>query len=143
MKCVLDFGEREILPEVASVFTKIKGSETVVLKRISEDNFKKIMKFADTYSRMDSKTRDTYNPDKWADTNAKIWYDTEISDLSMPDIIQILNACDELGFEPLSNIGCWHVANVIRGKSPAEMRELLQIPSTSPDALDTDSILWE
>jgi hypothetical protein len=140
MKCELDSGDREVSSDLVAIFKKVKESDVLQLKReISDENYDRLMKFAGAYSRMDTKMRETYNPKKWEGSHAESWYKMEIQDLSLPDVIQILNVSTKLGFEPMIEVGCWHIANLIKDKSTEEIRKLLKIADETSDA---DLINW-
>jgi S-phase kinase-associated protein 1 len=121
-----------ISSDAVPLLGNIKSSQEPLNVGTVKDNIIDILcQFVDEYSRMGITEKKLYDdPRNWSNTSSEYsWYMKVFGDMPMSDVIELTNLVQTLGFETMMNICCFHIANQIRGKTPNEMRALLNIDS--------------
>jgi len=126
-------GDKFIIPSHAvPLLTSIKaGQESFNAGDVEKNVLEVIYQFVDEYSRMGSAEKKSHdNPRSWSDECAEyVWYAKTFGSLNMKEILELVNTSHALGFETLTNICSFHIAKLIKGKSPKEIREILNVPN--------------
>lgn len=107
--------------------------QEIPLSNVTGDILKKIITYAEHH-----KDDEPVEEKEDKETNSKIndEWDIEYMKLDKDTIIEIILAANYLDMENLLNLCCKTMANMIKGKSAEEIREILGIPD-EPEELET------
>lgn len=99
------------------------SDQEIPLANVTGCILKKIIKYAEHH-------KDDEPVKEEAPTNSAIAdkWDIEFMNLPKDTILEIILAANYLDMENLLNLGCKTVANMIKGKSAKEIREILELP---------------
>lgn len=67
---------------------------------------------------------------KPSDSKMQPWEEDFFKGISMPDLFNFILLANSLDIKPALDAGCRTVANMIKGKTPEEIRKTFQIPSS-------------
>lgn len=67
---------------------------------------------------------------KPSDSKMQPWEEDFFRDVALPDLFNFILLANSLDIKPALNAGCKQVANMIKGKTPEEIRKTFQIPSS-------------
>ncbi|CAL5218346.1 g6 [Coccomyxa viridis] len=129
-----DMQPYEVTEEVAFMSETVKntleetGGEdtTVPLPNVSAKILSKVMEYCKYHVAAKNKTDD----DKPAKTDEEIsTWDKEFVKVDQATLFELILAANYLNIKALLDLGCLTVANMIKGKTPEEIRKTFNIPN--------------
>ena len=117
---------------IVPLFTNVKNtSEPLIMPKTTKECMDFIVKFSEEFMKKDKNDQKRYGePDQWEEESTeKKWFNTTIATMPMPQILVLINTSTSLGFEALSNICCYYIAQSVQEKTTAEMRAMMGIPN--------------
>ncbi|GJJ12572.1 hypothetical protein Clacol_006815 [Clathrus columnatus] len=132
-------GENPIALAVAFVYMKLNGSfirhedvgesdQSIPLPNITSPVLKKVLEYCEHHRGEPLPSGDTDNADdvRKRTTDISEW-DQKFITVDQEMLFEIILAANYLDIKPLLDVGCKTVANMIKGKTPEEIRKLFNI----------------
>ncbi|XP_054709904.1 S-phase kinase-associated protein 1-like isoform X1 [Uloborus diversus] len=139
--------DREITKTSATIKTMLEDigfdendQEPVPLNNVNSDILKKVIEWA-TYHRDDPPLPEDNELELKPTDDIKEW-DINFLKVDLTTLFEIIRAADYLNIKGLLDTGCKTIANMIKGKTPEEIRiafnlkEIPREPNTSDDIAD-------
>jgi S-phase kinase-associated protein 1 len=111
------------------------SDQAIPLQNVTSVILKKIIKYAEHH-----KDDETVEEDEGTDSTITDEWDIEFMKLDKDVIIEIILAANYLDMKNLLNLGCKTIANMIKGKSVEEIREILDLPEDPVEESDITEI---
>ncbi|KAL4928726.1 SCF ubiquitin ligase subunit skpA [Aspergillus undulatus] len=129
IQCPRDVAERSLLiknllQDLAS--PDAAPSEAIPVPNVSENVMNKIIEWS-THHRGDPEAKEGEEDDSRRKTTDIDEWDQKFMQVDQEMLFEIILAANYLDIKPLLDIGCKTVANMIKGKSPEEIRKTFNI----------------
>jgi len=101
-------------------------SEAIPIPNVNENVLKKVIEWCDHHKGDSPATNDDENDSRKRSTDIEEW-DQKFMQVDQEMLFEIILAANYLDIKPLLDVGCKTVANMIKGKSPEEIRKTFNI----------------
>ncbi|KAJ2907197.1 E3 ubiquitin ligase complex SCF subunit scon-3 [Zalerion maritima] len=102
------------------------GKEPIPLPNVNEAVLRKVLEWCDHHKNDPPSTGDDDNESRKKTTDIEEW-DQKFMQVDQEMLFEIILAANYLDIKPLLDVGCKTVANMIKGKSPEEIRKTFNI----------------
>ncbi|KAI1175870.1 E3 ubiquitin ligase complex SCF subunit scon-3 [Nemania sp. FL0916] len=100
--------------------------ETVPIPNVSESVLRKVIEWCEHHRNDPPSTNDDESDNRKKTTDIDEW-DQKFMQVDQEMLFEIILASNYLDIKPLLDVGCKTVANMIKGKSPEEIRKTFNI----------------
>lgn len=101
-------------------------TEAIPIPNVNEAVLKKVIEWCDHHKGDSPATNDDDNDSRKRSTDIEEW-DQKFMAVDQEMLFEIILAANYLDIKPLLDVGCKTVANMIKGKSPEEIRKTFNI----------------
>jgi len=121
-----DVAERSIL--IKNMIEDVGESDAPIpLPNVSSSVLKKVIEYCNHHRHDPIQTLDESDNDPRKRSNDIEEWDAKFMDVDQEMLFEIILAANYLDIKPLLDLGCKTVANIIKGKSPEEIRKIFNI----------------
>ncbi|KAK7750682.1 E3 ubiquitin ligase complex SCF subunit scon-3 [Diatrype stigma] len=101
-------------------------SETIPIPNVNEAVLRKVIEWCEHHRNDPPSTNDEESDNRKKTTDIEDW-DQKFMQVDQEMLFEIILASNYLDIKPLLDVGCKTVANMIKGKSPEEIRKTFNI----------------